>query len=201
VFSIMLWMPSWGGMINGLMTLSGAWDKLRTDPILRMMVISLAFYGMSTFEGPMMSIRTVNALSHYTDWTIGHVHSGALGWVAMITVGALYNMIPRLFGREAMYSTRLIDVHFWTTTIGVVLYIAAMWAAGVMQGLMWRAVNDDGTLTWSFVESLEATYPFYAVRLLGGLIVLSGMFVMAYNVWKTAELGRRIQPAPVLEPA
>jgi cytochrome c oxidase cbb3-type subunit 1 len=156
---------------------------------------------MSTFEGPMMSIRTVNALSHYTDWTIGHVHSGALGWVAMITVGALYNLIPRVFGRESMYSTRLIDLHFWTTTIGVVLYIASMWIAGVMQGLMWRAVNDDGTLTYSFVESLEATYPFYAVRLIGGALVLGGMFVMAYNVWKTANLGRQIRPMPVLEPA
>jgi cytochrome c oxidase cbb3-type subunit 1 len=165
------------------------------------MIVSLSFYGMSTFEGPMMSIRTVNALSHYTDWTIGHVHSGALGWVAMISVGALYNLIPRVFGREAMYSIRLIDLHFWTTTIGIVLYIASMWIAGVMQGLMWRAVNEDGTLTYSFVESLEATYPFYGVRLLGGALVLGGMFVMAYNVWKTVEMGRRITPAPVLEPA
>ncbi|NNC64057.1 MAG: cytochrome-c oxidase, cbb3-type subunit I [Gammaproteobacteria bacterium] len=201
VFSVMLLAPSWGGMINGIMTLSGAWHKLRTDPILKFMIVSLSFYGMSTFEGPMMSIRTVNALSHYTDWTIGHVHSGALGWVAMISVGALYNLIPRVFGREAMYSIRLIDVHFWTTTIGIVLYIASMWIAGVMQGLMWRAVNEDGTLTYSFVESLEATYPFYGVRLLGGALVLGGMFVMAYNVWKTVEMGRRITPAPVLEPA
>jgi cytochrome c oxidase cbb3-type subunit I len=200
VFSLMLLAPSWGGMINGIMTLSGAWHKLRTDPILKFMIVSLSFYGMSTFEGPMMSIRTVNALSHYTDWTIGHVHSGALGWVAMITVGALYNMIPRLFGRSAMYSTRLIDVHFWTTTIGVVLYIASMWIAGVMQGLMWRAVNDDGTLTYSFVESLEATYPFYVVRLLGGALVLSGMLLMAYNVWKTARAGDTAA-VPVLEPA
>jgi len=201
VFSLMLLAPSWGGMINGIMTLSGAWHKLRTDPILKFMIVSLSFYGMSTFEGPMMSIRTVNALSHYTDWTIGHVHSGALGWVAMISVGALYNLIPRVFGKKAMYSTKLIDVHFWTTTIGVVLYIASMWIAGVMQGLMWRSVNDDGTLTYSFVESLEQTYPFYFVRLLGGALVLGGMFVMAYNVWKTVELGRRIEPTPVLEPA
>jgi len=156
---------------------------------------------MSTFEGPMMSIKTVNALSHYTDWTIGHVHSGALGWVAMISVGAIYSMAPRLFGQKSMYSVRLIDIHFWTTTIGVVLYIASMWIAGVMQGLMWRAVNDDGTLTYSFVQSLEATYPFYAVRLLGGLLVLSGMFIMAYNVWKTADGGRRVVEQPVLEPA
>ena len=201
VFSLMLLAPSWGGMINGIMTLSGAWHKLRTDPILKFMIVSLSFYGMSTFEGPMMSIRTVNALSHYTDWTIGHVHSGALGWVAMISVGAIYSLIPRIYGRERMYSTRLIDVHFWTTTIGIVLYIASMWIAGVMQGLMWRAVNDDGTLTYSFVESLEATYPFYSVRLVGGVLVLGGMFVMAYNVWKTVEMGRSIKPAPVLEPA
>ena len=201
VFSLMLLAPSWGGMINGIMTLSGAWHKLRNDPILKFLIVSLSFYGMSTFEGPMMSIRTVNALSHYTDWTIGHVHSGALGWVAMISVGALYNLIPRLFGREQMYSIRLIDLHFWTTTIGIVLYIASMWIAGVMQGLMWRAVNDDGTLTYSFVESLEATYPFYAVRLLGGALVLGGMFLMAYNVWRTAEGGKRIESVPVLEPA
>jgi cytochrome c oxidase cbb3-type subunit 1 len=201
VFSLMLLAPSWGGMINGIMTLSGAWHKLRTDPILKFMIVSLSFYGMSTFEGPMMSIKTVNALSHYTDWTIGHVHSGALGWVAMITVGAIYSLVPRVFGQKAMFSTRLIDVHFWTTTIGVVLYIAAMWIAGVTQGLMWRAVNDDGTLTYSFVEALQATYPFYGVRLAGGLLVLSGMFIMAYNVWKTAEMGRRVVPVPVLEPA
>jgi cytochrome c oxidase cbb3-type subunit 1 len=201
VFSLMLLAPSWGGMINGIMTLSGAWHKLRTDPILKFMIVSLSFYGMSTFEGPMMSIRTVNALSHYTDWTIGHVHAGALGWVAMITVGALYNLIPRVFGRESMYSTRLIDIHFWTTTIGVVLYISSMWIAGVMQGLMWRAVNDDGTLTYSFIESLAQTYPFYAVRLAGGAFVLGGMFLMAYNFWKTADQGRSIKPMPVLEPA
>jgi cytochrome c oxidase cbb3-type subunit 1 len=201
VFSLMLLAPSWGGMINGIMTLSGAWHKLRTDPILKFMIVSLSFYGMSTFEGPMMSIRTVNALSHYTDWGIGHVHSGALGWVAMISVGAIYSLIPRVFGQKAMYSTRLIDLHFWTTTIGVVLYIASMWIAGVMQGLMWRAVNEDGTLTYSFVESLAATYPFYAVRLVGGALVLGGMFVMAYNVWKTADRGRRIEAVAVPEPA
>ena len=201
VFSLMLLAPSWGGMINGIMTLSGAWHKLRTDPILKFLIVSLSFYGMSTFEGPMMSIKTVNALSHYTDWTIGHVHSGALGWVAMISVGSIYSLWPRIFGQKAMYSTRLIDVHFWTTTIGVVLYIAAMWIAGVTQGLMWRAVNDDGTLTYSFVEALQATYPFYGVRLVGGLLVLSGMFIMAYNVWKTAEMGKHVAPVPVLEPA
>ncbi len=205
VFSLMLIAPSWGGMINGIMTLSGAWGKLRNDPILKFLIVSLSFYGMSTFEGPMMSIRTVNALSHYTDWTIGHVHSGALGWVAMISIGSLYALIPRLYGLKEMYSTRLIDIHFWTTTIGIVLYIVAMWIAGVMQGLMWRATNADGTLTYSFIESLSATYPYYAIRLLGGVLVLAGMFLMAWNVYRT--IGQRSEdidvsiPAPVAQPA
>ena len=185
VFSLVLLAPSWGGMINGMMTLSGAWHKLRTDPILKFLIVSLSFYGMSTFEGPMMAIKTVNALSHYTDWTIGHVHSGALGWVALVTIGAVYFLIPKIFDREQMYSIKLIDTHFWIATIGIVLYISSMWIAGVMQGLMWRAVNADGTLTYSFVESLEATYPYYTVRFLGGLLFLTGMFIMAYNVWKT----------------
>ena len=185
VMSLVLFAPSWGGMINGIMTLSGAWHKLRYDPILRFLVVSLSFYGMSTFEGPMMAIKSVNALSHYTDWTIGHVHSGALGWVAMVTIGALYHLIPKLFGQERMYSVSLINVHFWLATIGTVLYIVAMWISGVMQGLMWRAVNADGTLTYSFVESLEASYPFYFVRFVGGLIFLSGMFLLAYNAYKT----------------
>jgi cytochrome c oxidase cbb3-type subunit I len=198
LFSLILLAPSWGGMINGIMTLSGAWHKLRTDPILKFLVVSLSFYGMSTFEGPMMSIKTVNALSHYTDWTIGHVHSGALGWVAMISVGALYYLIPRLFGREEMFSIKLITAHFWVTTLGIVLYISSMWIAGVMQGLMWRAVNADGTLTYSFVESVKATYPYYGIRLLGGAIVLSGMVIMAYNVWKTIA-GQR--PAEARIPA
>jgi cytochrome c oxidase cbb3-type subunit 1 len=187
VFSLILLAPSWGGMINGIMTLSGAWHKLRTDPILKFLIVSLSFYGMSTFEGPMMSIKTVNALSHYTDWTIGHVHSGALGWVAMVSIGAVYFLVPKLFGREQMYSIKLIDWHFWMSTIGVVLYIVAMWIAGIMQGLMWRAVNDDGTLTYSFVESLEAMYPYYFVRFLGGALFLTGMLVMAYNVIKTVS--------------
>ena len=187
IFSLILLAPSWGGMINGIMTLSGAWHKLRDDPILKFLIVSLSFYGMSTFEGPMMSIKTVNALSHYTDWTIGHVHSGALGWVAMVSIGSLYYLIPRLFGRESMYSMKLVELHFWIATIGVVLYIAAMWIAGVMQGLMWRAVNADGTLTYSFIESVERTYPFYYVRLLGGIFFLSGMLLMAYNTWKTVS--------------
>ena len=202
VFSIMLLAPSWGGMINGIMTLSGAWHKLRTDPILRFMIVALSFYGMSTFEGPMMSIKTVNALSHYTDWTIGHVHSGALGWVAMISIGSLYSLFPRLFGVEGMYSTRLIEWHFWTSTIGTVLYIVAMWIAGVMQGLMWRTFNDDGTLTYTFIEVLKLTEPYYMLRLLGGLIFLSGMFFMIYNVYKTWQMAQKDKlDVPVSEPA
>ena len=185
VFSLILLAPSWGGMINGVMTLSGAWHKLRDDPILKFLIVSLSFYGMSTFEGPMMSIKTVNALSHYTDWTVGHVHSGALGWVGLITMGSMYYLIPRLFGRTEMHSVRAISLHFWIATIGIVLYIAAMWIAGVMQGLMWRAVSDDGTLTYTFVESVKATYPFYAIRLLGGLLFLTGMLIMAWNVFRT----------------
>ncbi|HET9579117.1 MAG TPA: cytochrome-c oxidase, cbb3-type subunit I [Usitatibacter sp.] len=196
LFSLILLAPSWGGMINGIMTLSGAWDKLRTDPILKFLIVSLSFYGMSTFEGPMMSIKTVNALSHYTDWTIGHVHSGALGWVGFITMGSLYYLIPRLVGRIEMHSVKAIEVHFWVATIGVVLYIAAMWIAGVMQGLMWRAVSDDGTLTYSFVESVKATYPFYAIRLTGGLMYLTGMLIMGWNTWKTVMAGRSVD-API----
>ena len=185
IMSLILLAPSWGGMINGIMTLSGAWEKLRTDPILKFLVVAISFYGMSTFEGPMMSIKTVNALSHYTDWTIGHVHSGALGWVAMISIGSMYFMIPRLFGKTQLYSVRLIELHFWISTLGVVLYIAAMWISGVMQGLMWRATNTDGTLTYSFIETVTAMHPFYVTRTVGGLVFLSGMFLMAYNVWKT----------------
>ncbi len=185
VFSIMLWMPSWGGMINGLMTLSGAWDKLRTDPVLRMMVVSLAFYGMSTFEGPLMSIRAVNGLSHYTDWTIGHVHSGALGWVGYISFGALYCLIPWLWNREKLYSLRLVEWHFWVSTLGIVLYICAMWVSGIMQGLMWRAYNELGFLQFSFIETVEAMHPAYVIRTLGGLLFLAGAIIMAYNLWMT----------------
>jgi cytochrome c oxidase cbb3-type subunit 1 len=185
VMSLILLAPSWGGMINGIMTLSGAWHKLRSDPILRFLVVSLSFYGMSTFEGPMMSIKTVNSLSHYTDWTIGHVHSGALGWVAMISIGSMYHLIPVLFGKSKMYSTDLINTHFWMSTIGTVLYIASMWVNGILQGLMWRAYNQDGTLTYTFVESLVASYPGYMVRLAGGFIFFAGMLLMAYNVYMT----------------
>ncbi len=190
LFSLILLAPSWGGMINGIMTLSGAWHKLRDDPILRFLIVSLSFYGMSTFEGPMMSIKTVNALSHYTDWTVGHVHSGALGWVGLVTMGTMYYLIPRLFGQKQMYSMKAVEVHFWTATIGIVIYIASMWIAGVMQGLMWRAVNPDGTLTYTFVESVKATFPFYVLRLLGGTLYLVGMLIMLWNMIKTAAAGR-----------
>jgi len=200
VFSLVLLAPSWGGAINGIMTLSGVWHKLRTDPILKFLIVSLSFYMMSTFEGPMMSIKSVNALSHYTDWTIGHVHSGALGWVAMISIGALYALFPRLLGIPQMYSVKWIDTHFWLHTIGVVFYIASMWIAGVMQGLMWRAQNADGTLTYTFVESLNATYPYYLARLGGGLLALSGMVLMAVNVVKTFQMARERPEQPVLAP-
>ena len=200
VFSLILLAPSWGGMINGIMTLSGAWHKLRDDPILKFLITSLSFYGMSTFEGPMMAIKTVNALSHYTDWTVGHVHSGALGWVAMVSIGSIYYLLPKLFGKTEMFSTKLMTVHFWIATIGTVLYIASMWIAGVMQGLMWRAVNADGTLAYSFVESVKGSYPFWAIRWLGGVLFLSGMLIMAYNMFKTMA-GGKTQDAPVIIPA
>jgi cytochrome c oxidase cbb3-type subunit 1 len=199
VFSLILLAPSWGGMINGIMTLSGAWHKLRSDPILKFMIVSLSFYGMATFEGPMMSIKTVNALSHYTDWGIAHVHSGALGWVGFITMGSIYYLIPRMSGKSEMWSVRLVDLHFWVATIGVVLYIASMWSAGVMQGLMWRAVNSDGTLTYSFVESVKATNPYYIIRLIGGLLYFSGMLMMAYNTYKTMYGSKAVEaPIPAL---
>ncbi len=188
VMSLILLAPSWGGMINGIMTLSGAWHKLRDDPVLRFLIVSLSFYGMSTFEGPMMSIKTVNALSHYTDWTIGHVHSGALGWVAMVSIGAMYHLLPVMFNTRSMYSVKLISVHFWLSTIGTVLYIASMWVNGIIQGLMWRAYNSDGTLTYSFVEAVAASYPGYIVRLAGGFLFLVGMLIMAYNMWKTSSM-------------
>ena len=184
VMSLILLAPSWGGMINGIMTLSGAWHKLRTDPVLRFLIVSVSFYGMSTFEGPMMSIKTVNALSHYTDWTIGHVHSGALGWVAFISLGCLYYLIPLLYDRK-IYSLKLVEVHFWTSTLGIVLYITSMWVAGIMQGLMWRATNDDGTLTYAFIETVAAMHPFYVIRFLGGALFLAGTLVMAWNLIKT----------------
>jgi cytochrome c oxidase cbb3-type subunit 1 len=194
-FSIMLLMPSWGGMINGIMTLSGAWEKLRTDPIIKFMVVGLSFYGMSTFEGPMMALQNVNALSHYTDWTVGHVHSGALGWVGMITFGSLYHLIPRLWN-TSIYSERLINVHFWLATIGVLLYIVAMWISGILQGLMWRAFDDYGNLIYTFAESVEAMHPFYAMRALGGVFYLAGMILLLYNGYKTIKTADEREPAP-----
>ncbi|HCP76648.1 MAG TPA: cytochrome C oxidase Cbb3, partial [Pusillimonas sp.] len=196
IFSLILLAPSWGGMINGIMTVSGAWHRLRTDTILKFLVTGLSFYGMATFEGSMLSIRTVNALSHYTDWTVGHVHVGALGWVAMTIFGSFYYMIPRLYGRSEMASPKQVELHFWLATIGVGLYIASMWVAGVMQGLMWRATAEDGTLVYSFVEALQATYPLYAIRLLGGFFFLAGMLVMAWNTWKTLQ--GQDKPNPVV---
>lgn len=188
-FSIMLWMPSWGGMINGLMTLSGAWDKLRTDPVLRMMVVSVAFYGMSTFEGPLMSVKAVNSLSHYTDWTIGHVHSGALGWVGYISFGCIYALVPWLWNRKQLYSLKLVDWHFWVSTIGIVLYISAMWVSGIMQGLMWRAYTSLGFLEYSFIETVEAMHPYYVIRALGGALFLVGALIMAFNLYMTIRFG------------
>ena len=196
VFSIMLWMPSWGGMINGLMTLSGAWDKLRTDPVIRMMVVAVGFYGMSTFEGPMMSIRSVNSLSHYTDWTIGHVHSGALGWNGMITFGALYYLTPRLWNRERLYSLSLVSWHFWLATIGIVLYAAAMWVTGIMEGLMWREVDANGFLVNAFADTVAAKFPMYVVRALGGLLYVTGAVIMAYNLYMTATRGEEKKTSP-----
>lgn len=193
VMSLILLAPSWGGMINGVMTLSGAWDKLRTDPIIRFLIVSLSFYGMSTFEGPMMSIKSVNSLSHYTDWTIGHVHSGALGWVAMVSIGSLYHLIPRMVGRTQMYSRDLIFFHFWLATVGTVIYIVSMWVSGIGQGLMWRAFNPDGTLTYSFVDSVEFSHLPYLARWIGGVVFVSGMFVMLYNVIMTLRAGTPVK--------
>jgi cytochrome c oxidase cbb3-type subunit 1 len=186
-FSIMLWMPSWGGMINGVMTLSGAWHKLRDDPVLQFMIVALAFYGMSTFEGPLMSIKAVNSLSHYTDWGIGHVHSGALGWVAFISFGAIYHLVPVLWKKKELYSMRLVNIHLWVATIGIVFYITAMWVSGIMQGLMWRAYDAMGFLEYSFVETVEAMHPYYIIRAIGGLLYLTGMLIMVYNCWRTVN--------------
>jgi cytochrome c oxidase cbb3-type subunit 1 len=202
-FSVMLWMPSWGGMINGLMTLSGAWDKLRTDPVLRMLVVSVAFYGMATFEGPMMSIKAVNSLSHYTDWTIGHVHSGALGWVGFVSFGALYCLVPWLWERKQLYSMKLVNWHFWVATIGIVFYVSAMWVSGILQGLMWRAYTSLGFLEYSFIETVEAMHPFYVIRAAGGALFVIGALIMAYNLWMTVRHGEAVyaSAAAALQPA
>ncbi|ODU20154.1 MAG: cytochrome-c oxidase, cbb3-type subunit I [Sphingomonas sp. SCN 67-18] len=200
VFSVILWMPSWGGMINGLMTLNGAWDKIRTDPIIRMMVFALAFYGMATFEGPMLSIKAVNSLSHYTEWTIGHVHAGALGWNGMITFAALYYLTPRLWGRDRLYSLRMVNWHFWLSTAGIVLYASAMWVAGITQGLMWREYGDDGYLVYAFAEVVAAMKPYYLIRVAGGLLYLAGGVLMVWNIWMTIK-GRQRSEAPMNNPA
>ena len=200
VFSVMLWMPSWGGMINGLMTLNGAWDKVRTDPIIRMMVLALAFYGMSTFEGPMLSIKAVNSLSHYTDWTVGHVHSGALGWNGMITFACVYYLAPRLWGRTRLYSLRMINWHFWLATLGIVLYASSMWVAGIMQGLMWREYGADGYLVYSFSEVVAAMKPYYLIRAGGGLLYLAGFLIMVWNIYQTIR-GRLRAERPMSDAA
>ncbi len=184
--SLAMIIPSWGGAINGMMTLSGAWDKLRTDYILRFLIMSLAFYAMSTFEGPVMSSKTVNALSHYTDWTVGHVHSGALGWVGMVAAGALYHLVEKLWNTR-MYSAKLVNAHFWTATIGTVIYITAMWVSGIMQGLMWRDYDEFGTLTYTFAESVAAMHPYYAMRAIGGALYWLGAIIMLYNVIMTVR--------------
>lgn len=199
VFSVMLWMPSWGGMINGLMTLNGAWDKVRTDPIIRMMVLALAFYGMSTFEGPMMSVKSVNSLSHYTDWTIGHVHSGALGWNGMITFSAIYYLVPRLWQRERLYSLRMVNWHFWLATLGIVFYASSMWVAGITQGLMWREYGADGYLVNSFAETVAALHPMYLLRAFGGGMFLVGAGIMTFNVWQTI-VGNLRDEEPLYQP-
>ena len=202
VFSLVLLAPSWGGMINGIMTLSGAWHKLRDDPILKFLIVSLSFYGMSTFEGPMMSIKTVNSLSHYTDWNIAHVHSGALGWVGFVSFGALYCLFPWLWDRKGLYSLKLVNWHFWIATLGIVLYISAMWVSGILQGLMWRAYTSLGFLEYSFIESVEAMHPFYIIRAAGGGLFLIGALIMAYNLWMTVRVGEAEVPSPVaLQPA
>jgi cytochrome c oxidase cbb3-type subunit 1 len=194
-FSVMLILPSWGGMLNGLLTLRGAWHRLRTDPLLKMFVVGLTFYGMSTFEGPMMAVKTVNSLSHFTNWTIAHVHAGALGWVGLTCFATLYYLIPRLWHTQ-LYSVRLAEVHFWLATLGLVVYVTSMWISGVTQGLMWRAVNPDGSLAYTFIESVAAIRIYDLIRVVGGAIYLSGVFVMSYNVWRTIRQGSVEVPEP-----
>jgi len=203
-FSIMLLLPSWGGMLNGLLTLRGAWARVRTDPILKMFVVGLTFYGMSTFEGPMMAIKTVNALSHFTNWTVGHVHSGALGWVALTCFATLYYLVPRLWHTQ-LWSHRLAETHFWVATLGIILYVTPMWISGVTQGLMWRATNPDGSLTYTFIETVAAIRVYDVLRAMGGAVFLSGALLMFWNVIQTIRQGsaaipegatRRAAPVP-----
>jgi cytochrome c oxidase cbb3-type subunit 1 len=199
-FSLVLLMPSLGSAANGLLTFNGSWDKLKTDPAAKFMVLALVFYAASTFEGSMLSIKTANSLSHFTDWTVAHVHSGSIGWVAMITMGSLYAMAPRALDQPAMHSRSAMELHFWMHTAGLILYVASMWAAGVTEGVMWRATNPDGSLTYSFLASLIAVKPYYVLRVLGGLLVLGGMVVMAWNLWHTAADARANLIKPILVP-
>ncbi|NMO21963.1 cytochrome-c oxidase, cbb3-type subunit I [Pyxidicoccus fallax] len=192
IFSVMLWAPSWGGMLNGLLTLKGAWYKLREDPVLKFLIAGVTFYGMATFEGPLLSIKSVSALGHYTDWIVGHVHSGALGWNGFMAAGMFYWLVPRLYGTK-LHSTKAADAHFWLGTVGILLYMVSMWISGVTQGLMWRATNPDGTLLYpNFVETLLAIRPMYIVRFAGGSMYLVGFIMMAWNLWKTAAAGKAV---------
>jgi len=186
-------------MLNGLLTLKGAWHKLRTDPLLKMFVAGLTFYGMSTFEGPLMSIKSVNALSHFTNWTIGHVHSGALGWVGMTLFAVLYYLVPRLWHTK-LWSVRLAEAHFWTATLGIVLYITPMWVAGVTQGLMWRATNADGSLAYTFIETVAAIRIYDVLRFFGGAAFIGGYVMMLVNVAMTIRQGSAAVPAEPQSP-
>jgi len=197
----MLWMPSWGGMINGLFTLRGAWYKLRDSVVLKMYVIGITFYGMSTFEGPMLSVKSVNALSHYTDWTIGHVHAGALGWNGFMTFGMIYWLLPKLW-RTDLWSKRLATTHFWVGTIGMLLYVMSMYTAGITQGLMWRAFDDAGRLLYpDFVETVTQIVPMYWVRFVGGTLYLSGTIMLSINMWMTIRKAPKSLPDPSFEVA
>jgi cytochrome c oxidase cbb3-type subunit 1 len=194
-FSVMLLVPSWASAGNALMTLNGAWHKVRDDATLRFMMVAAVFYGLSTFEGSFLAIRPVNGLSHYTDWTVGHVHAGAMGWVALISFGSIYALAPGLWRRETMYSWRLVEVHFWLALAGTVIYVFAMWNSGIIQGLMWRTYSDSGTLKYSFIDSLVAMHPYYIARALGGLLFLIGAAIGLYNVVMTIRHTPRAVPA------
>ncbi len=209
-FSLVLLVPSWASAGNALATLNGAWTKVRDDATLRFMMVAAVFYGLSTFEGSFMAIRAVNSLSHYTDWTVGHVHAGALGWVAMITFGSFYALVPWMWKQKEMYSAKLVEVHFWLALAGTVVYVFAMWNSGVIQGLMWRTYDDNGGLAYSFIESMVAMHPYYVARTIGGLLFLSGAIVGSYNIAMTIRQARLQRQAsadpspdlsPVLQPA
>ncbi len=193
-FSLVLLVPSWASAGNALATLNGAWHKVRDDATLRFMMAAAVFYGLATFEGSFLAIRQVNSLSHYTDWTVGHVHAGALGWVALITFGSIYSVVPWLWKRERMYSAALVEVHFWLAIAGTVVYVFAMWNSGIIQGLMWRTYNESGTLTYSFIDSVVAMHPYYIARAFGGLLFLLGILVCAYNIWMTIRMAPAVQP-------